>query len=379
MSLKKKRILSIVVLILILIEVSTIFLMYKSLNINVNNKSIKLNEQNKNIFAILLEKEDGTYEETDNWPINGYIYDHDKSGCTDKDGNILSNVLSFNDDTNVATVNTNDTTYCYLYFSKLCKIADDSTVEAGLEGAKYNCKVDPNKPEYTFYLLDNNEDGTSDLIMNANINASREAVIPGVTSDTGTVAWLSKERYDSLGGADLSNDGGACQYGGICSSSLYGPVTALEYLHNATKNWTNVEPLSYTYNDRTTQGITSTDIGYQSFTSTNGVATITAGDSEGTQVTIGSSSEPLRARMPIRSSDASITEVADKTDTNTNAFLYENISTSIPAGYWTMSSYAGTSSSSSPWFVDYNGRVVNYGRIDFAISRGVRPVITVEL
>ena len=349
MSLKKKRILSIVVLILILIEVSTIFLMYKSLNINVNNKSIKLNEQNKNIFAILLEKEDGTYEETDNWPINGYIYDHDKSGCTDKDGNILSNVLSFNDDTNVATVNTNDTTYCYLYFSKLCKIADDSTVEAGLEGAKYNCKVDPNKDAYTFYLLDNNEDGTSDLIMNANINASGEAVIPGVTTDTGLVAWYADEM-----------------------KNIHGPITAMEYLHNATKSWTNVDPVNYTYNDREVQGITTTDRGYQSFVSTNGIAVITKGDEAGTQLTIGSTSEPLRTRMPIYSSDASITEVADKTDSNT--YLYENISSSKPFGYWILSSY------------DFNyARFVNYGNNihhNFVVipdSYGVRPVITVTL
>jgi len=242
----------------------------------------------------------------------------------------------------------------------ICTLASDSTVEAGLEGAKYNCKVDPNKPEYTFYLMDNNEDGTSDLIMNANINAAGEAVIPDVTSDKGTVAWISKERYYSLGGPDLSNDGEACQIAGFCTSNIYGPVTAMEYLHNATKSWSNVEPINYTYNDSR----------YQSFVSTNGIATITNGDSEGTQVAIGTKAEPLRARMPIYSSDASITEVAKKSELS--AYLYNNLF-SIVVGYWTLSTHSNS----------YFARTVNEGGDIYGINvnydSGVRPVITVTL
>jgi len=234
----------------------------------------------------------------------------------------------------------------------ICTLASDSIVEAGLEGAKYNCKVDPNKPEYTFYLLDNNEDGTSDLIMNANINASGEAVIPGVTSDKGTVAWYADE-----------------------ASSIHGPVTAMTYLYNATKSWTNVEPLNYTYNDREVQGITTTDRGYESFISTNGIATITKGDTSGTQVTIGSESEPIRARMPIYSkSDASVTEVSKKTDANT--YLYENLEYAGPAGYWTLSSNAGLSLLA--WNVSYIDDVI-VNNVGIADSFGVRPVITVKL
>jgi len=236
----------------------------------------------------------------------------------------------------------------------ICTYDETSTVAEGLEGAKYNCKVDPNKDEYTFYLLDNNEDGTSDLIMNANINASGEAVIPGVTEDTGMVAWY----------ADKINN-------------IHGPVTAMTYLHNATKSWTNVEPLNYTYNDRTVQGITYTTIGYQSFVSTNGIATITKGDETGTQVTIGSESEPLRARMPIKSSDANVTEVTSKTN---SSYLYDNLDTVnneyAPSGYWTLSSDA--EGSDYAWNVHYRG-YVNSNDVFTAVSHGVRPVITVTL
>jgi len=235
----------------------------------------------------------------------------------------------------------------------ICTLASDSAVAAGEYGAKYNCKVDPNKDEYTFYLMDNNEDGTSDLIMNANINASGEAVIPGVTSDTGLVAWYADE-----------------------ASSINGPVTAMTYLYNATKSWTNVEPVNYTYYDRTTQGITGTDIGYQSFASTNGIAIITKGDTEGTQVTIGNSTEPLRTRMPIYSNDTSITEVTSKSNAS---YLYDNFDPDenyAPYGYWTLSSRAVHSSST--WFVAYGGNV-SYYDVVFSNFNGVRPVITVKL
>jgi len=236
----------------------------------------------------------------------------------------------------------------------ICKYDTTSTVAEGLEGAKYNCKVDPNKPEYTFYLLDNNEDGTSDLIMNANINASGEAVIPGVTEDTGLVAWYANKM-----------------------NNIHGPVNGMTYLYNATKSWTNVEPVNYTYNDREVQGITTTDRGYQSFISTNGIGVITKGDSAGTQVTIGSTSEPIRARMPIYSSDANITEVGDKTETNT--YLYDNFDTvnyNDPAGYWTLSSSADLSSNA--WYVGYNG-IVNGSSVVNESYSGVRPVITLKI
>ena len=236
----------------------------------------------------------------------------------------------------------------------ICTLADDSEVAAGEYGAKYNCKVDPNKDEYTFYLIDKNADGTSDLIMSHNINANGEPVIPGVTSDTGMVAWYADEYYN-----------------------INGPVTAVEYLHNATKSWSNVEPLNYTYNDREVQGITGTDVGYQSFVSTNGVAVITKGNTAGTQVIIGSESEPLRARMPIYSSDASVSEVSNKTNAS---YLYDNLDTVnyeyAPYGYLTLSSIADDSY--GVWIVSYYGFVSELDVVR-ADSCGVRPVITVIL
>jgi len=224
---------------------------------------------------------------------------------------------------------------------------------SGSEGAKYKCGVSPNAMQ-EFYLLDTNEDGTSDLIMDANINAQGEAVIPGVTEDTGMVEWYA---------------------GGM--NNIYGPLTAMEYLHSATKSWSNVEPVNYTYNDRETQEISGTNVGYESFVSTNGITIITAGDTEGTEIAIGSSTEPLRARMPIYSSDVNITEVKSMSDAT---YLYDNLDTVNnmyePYGHWTLSSYSGFSGFA--WLVGYQSSVAN-GPVAVKNRAGVRPVITVKL
>jgi len=372
MNLKKNILLFIMILSLILIEFSTIFLMYKSLNSkNIKNEPVKSYETKKNMFAMMLEQPDGTYKESNmnKWPSEGYVYSKTKSGCVDINGNKLDGILVYDEDTNIAIIKTTTTSYCYLYFdiyTSICTYDTSSTVAEGLEGAKYNCKVDPNKPEYTFYLLDNNTDGTSDLIMNANINASGEAVIPGVTKDTGEVEWYADD-YNNING----------------------PVTAMTYLHNATKNWTNVNPLNYEYYDREVQGVdinnpvdeSGTLVGYESFISTNGVATITKGDSSKTKVTIGTAQEPLRTRMPIYSSDESITEVSDKTAAN--AYLYDNLDSNFeyngPYGYMTLTSYAD-----GPGYPGYPAsvQVVYYDGVDSSLvvnGNGVRPVITVKL
>jgi len=342
---KKNKFFKYIILItFFLIELISISLIMKSFSNTEISEIKQVNKVDKKKFAMYIEESDGNYVESLSslWPTGNYILNTEKTTCVDANGTEVKGILSYND--GIIYLNSKKTVFCNVYFddTSICKIASDSTKVKGEYGAKYNCKVDPNKPEYTFYLLDNNEDGTSDLIMNANINASGETVIPGVTTDTGLIKWYADER-----------------------KNIHGPVTAMEYLHNATKSWSNVEPINYTYNDSK----------YQSFTSINGVATITKGDSAGTQVTIGSETEPIRSRMPIYSeSDASITEVAFKNDTN--AYLYENISSSKPNGYWTLSSCAD--GSFDAWAVIFGGGVYE-DYVDFADSFGVRPVITVKI
>ena len=262
----------------------------------------------------------------------------------------------------------------------ICTLASDSPVAAGEYGAKYNCKVDPNKDRYTFYLLNNNEDGTSDLIMNQNINSDgTPAGTIGITQSQNSakynlVAWASESDY-------------GCE-GGWCSNSSKGPITAMKFLYNATKNWTNVSPLNYEYYDIEYQEITNTT-GYKSFISIDGISTITS--SSNTSVTIGNVDKPLRARMPIYSAKMSehfaekISDKGEVFDKNANnEFLYENLSLNrvAPYGYRTLSSCYG--GSDATWVVAYDGRVyadADYTTTGVSINNywGIRPVITVKL
>ncbi len=92
-----------------------------------NNKSnnkldeVKLTEKDSEMFAIMIEQDDLSYQKSDSneWPDSTYIFNIDKSGCIDKNGNkIKEEILTFDEDTRKATVETSKTSYCYLYFDK---------------------------------------------------------------------------------------------------------------------------------------------------------------------------------------------------------------------------------------------------------------------
>ena len=120
MQVVNKKMCVIVILVLVIIESCTLFLMYKSFsNKTTNLDEVNLNISNSNMFAIMLEQDDGTYKEdtTSTWPTSGYTYNADMSGCIDINGNKLDGVLSYDSANNIATVDTGNTSYCYLYFS----------------------------------------------------------------------------------------------------------------------------------------------------------------------------------------------------------------------------------------------------------------------
>ena len=243
---------------------------------------------------------------------------------------------------------------------RICTYDKTSTVAAQTAGAKYSCEVKPGT-SYNFYVLTTPADGaeTINLIMDQNINS--DGTPAGMTGTT-----KSGENIYNL--VAWNNESGQ-------STNAYGPVTAMQFLYNATKDWTNIDPVNYTYNDKTTQGTTAENTSYTSFISNNGVATITPLTGDG--VTIGSEATPLRARMPIYAGDASITEVSSKTDTN--AYLYDNLDSSgsaAPYGYWTLSSIAGNSFYA--YYVLYNGSVHAIG-VGSDGSRGVRAVINLKI
>ncbi len=130
----KIQIKSLLILCLCLIEVCSIFLMWKSLSgretylDNVNLKDIK----NNSMLAIMLEQSDGSYIESDSntWPTD-MKYNETLSDCIDALGNKINGALTYDSSTNIATVESGVTSYCYLYFdmiknvSTLCTSGDN--------------------------------------------------------------------------------------------------------------------------------------------------------------------------------------------------------------------------------------------------------------
>ena len=267
----------------------------------------------------------------------------------------------------------------------ICEAVTEKTKTIGnvpegnfLPGDEYICEVAPKK-EYTFFVL-STENNSVNLIMDRNICGD------GTPTEEGKpclVAW--------------NNETGQ-------STNAYGPVTAMSYLHSATKSWVNIPSLNYAYNDKEFQGTTTANISYISFVSNDGVATITASDGT-TTTTIGSKTEPLKARMPIYSGvwNSDHTEKIEKgelVDFNNNGYLYENLDGSYweydestkPKnnisniyGYWTLSSDSISNSYNYAWTVDYTGIIGDSGvsmdgthPSSNGAGYGVRPVITLS-
>lgn len=82
-----------------------------------NLDEVKLNDLDKDSFAIMVEQSDGTYAESDTYPTGNYMLSEDLSGCIDKNGKAIPNSVSYKNGT--VTFKTNSSSYCYVYFSKL--------------------------------------------------------------------------------------------------------------------------------------------------------------------------------------------------------------------------------------------------------------------
>ena len=111
---------------------------------------LKENKASKKSFAIMIQKEDKTgyevYEES-SWPTNA-IYNNELSGCIDNYGSIIENSLSYNQETNKVTINTNVTSSCYLYF------------DLDSEAPQVSATVNNNNSTNATITISSNESGT---------------------------------------------------------------------------------------------------------------------------------------------------------------------------------------------------------------------------
>ena len=252
----------------------------------------------------------------------------------------------------------------------ICKLVSGEPNEIG---SKYQCKVKDNMEEgfedgYYFNVLSHNDEGTTNLIMERNIYYDESNVIGAVSTEekTGLVEWYS-----------YAND------------HSYGPVTAMTYLHNATKDWNNIPNIIVNYEDENIHPDTEQkgSDGYGNIITTGNTTIITSKSEEETLKI-----ENLKARLPKHeelygekkcSTEDPIT--AGKCPlwlvnylSNYYEYTAEEGKVDINGikGYWTLSTCPGLRVRA--WLVFYVGSRLQ----DSVRSKGyagVRPVITIEL
>ena len=268
-------------------------------------------------------------------------------------------------------------------------VSDVDSSDSVTPGDKYQCKVKEKmeagfEDGYYFYVLSyNDKEGnitedieeaeTLNLIMERNMYYDSTNDIGMVaTSSNSNVAWYS-----------------------TISSHQYGPVTAMTYLHNATKDWDNIPNMIMNYEDEnidynTQQKGTN---GYGSIVTTGTTTIITSKTNEET-----GRIENLKARMPrydeVHGTGKCLTYAENGNQYGSCPLWLSNYLSSSSYvtgeglqnisgiyGYWTFSSDA--SHSDFAWLVSYYGNVgrnaVDSNNFDGSSDDGVRPVITLGL
>jgi len=96
------------------------FYLFKPDKVILDDVSLKeVVKEEKKTMAIMLGDKNGVYTESDSnfWPSNKkYIFNSERSGCIDMKGNPVDGVLSYNNELMAASLTTNKTVSCYLYF-----------------------------------------------------------------------------------------------------------------------------------------------------------------------------------------------------------------------------------------------------------------------
>jgi len=140
-----KKIKVVIITLLIVLEVASTYLMYRSFNnknVILDNVKLKGATTKKSGLAIMIEQEDGTYKESTSstWPED-MMYNDEKSGCIDDKGNAIDGALTY--EGGVANIRTKSSSYCFLYFDL---IKDDVTIAISTDGES---GVMPSSGKYT--------------------------------------------------------------------------------------------------------------------------------------------------------------------------------------------------------------------------------------
>ena len=116
----KRRIKNYIVITLLILEVVTLTLTYKTYQNKPKKEKEKINVVDKKTFSMYVEDDNGEYAkytESELFPSSSkYTYNEEESYCIDIKEDIVDNVLSYNN--GKVTVTSSKTVYCYLYFDQ---------------------------------------------------------------------------------------------------------------------------------------------------------------------------------------------------------------------------------------------------------------------
>lgn len=299
-------------------------------------------------------------------------YDGSKVECKNIYVSDKDKVYIYNCKVNGRTIN-----YSYGFDKNIVKISEAKEDMP----AKYAIKVN-SEDVFNFYVL-STEGNNINLIMDKNICED------GTTNYTQSNNYCRYAWYDD-GDNITSND-----------TNEYGPVTAMQALYNATKNWNNVHAMSFSYEDEGRKYAEDNNIskyGYGEILTTEFGIKITKKDKK-TEVTGEENRIPvityeygttLKARLP-KYSEVYNTNTLDTTHCHSAAgscpawltnglkehqqYYLENEHISEIEGYWTLSSSYGESTRARD--VGWEGRG-NYSTVtSYKDNIGIRAVITV--
>jgi len=356
-------------LVVIILIAAIVLLVLPNITNSVNNYNINVDKTTLNIIkqATNLYISDNT---------NSFMKRSENTYCISLneliEKNYLKNTIQYNDQdiTNVKVVKVTyengfnyelvNKTSCkkVIKFDTICELKEgtDKTI-----GSKYNCKVDPDKALYTFYVLSyNDEDGniikekenakSINLIMDRNINSDGSFVtkaIPKSEAENGVynlVEWINQGNYELAGGQNWDD---------YIDNNIFGPLTAMNFLSEATKNWKNINEML----------INSFD------------------SDDSTIAPKGMKVYNTYARMPYYSEvfDVSADKMwlIDYLHGDDDVYMgIEGRDNAISGvyGYWTLS--ADSTDNSAAWRVMHNVSIMNDAVAD---GTGIRPVINLEL
>lgn len=228
-------------------------------------------------------------------------------------------------------------------------------------GDEYICEV-KEEVKHRFFVLSTSGDKIN-LIMDRNITREGDEVS---IANLGLVEWISESDYVSAGGTSWSS---------ATDKNAYGPVSALDFLYNATSSWTNVPNMIIDFTDA---GASSESGGYGTIKTVDTLTILTKKDKT-TVIKVNKGKdgyENLKARLPLRNEFTSIDGLFWIYN-----YLEQTESEGIHSitgvkGYWFIDSGVGHDADpiNSAWAITAG---IKANRQVDSTDMGIRPVITI--